>query len=1380
MRPTTKRRLLILFTITAVTGGALVGFVAIRRGQLAAKLQQERVDGMAAYKDGRYDQALSLLSDYVGAGEHKDDAEAIFAMAVSRSQVALPNGQHLGQAIELLNNFLDLRRGDLEGQHKLLEIYSRVNNRIPETMALSDDILRVAPNDQPALKAKVNALTSQQKYAEALAISQKINELNPFDLDSQWLTYKLLAAVKRPSAELIDRAKKDLAAHPDDPRFEMLLAFAYSHDNQFETAHKYLLTAINRKAPDVGFVKLAVQLLDNGRFFELSQQVLDRAVVDLNDPAVLKMLVERQWQNGQITEMAKRLEPVRADDTKADANLLAMKAIALLEQNRSAEAVAVVKTLGARTIDDEAFAWSVALPAHYAVPAPEPRDAVQKLLNASNRDRDNAVIRLWLGEAYEKLGEDELAIKSWRIAAGLAPAWAEPHIRQVKTMVLTGRGREALEESLLAADRAPKSIQTRVSGAMALFALSNDDPRALSASQLFDIVSLIQKDQPNEPQTLPRYVALLTQLNQRPKAIATIQAALTANPAVPDDTLLRLAAVSAELKLDQEQAIYDAMIKAGNKSPELAMARAKTLLAQGKASEGLQLIKTSTVTTDAAWQITTAQYLDAAKDPTAASAWKNALDQFPNDLRVQSAFLKSDTRLAERALWNTTIDRVKVLTLEEGINWRVERAKYLLSGPATDRDRAEAVTTLNDLIRQNPDLVEPRLLLATTLVRTNASTAAIEQLKYAAQLRPSDPQIALALAQLLLDNGKAVEGHAFLEKVAGSGQLSPSGIRHVARMMADQGQLTQAIQVLQASPADSTRDAQLAEFYRRSGKLDEAAVLYGKLCNANPISSDAIAATADYYFSRGKVEIAKWVLDRLKEASDTPAPGAADLIRAQLAEQYQTPDVARPLYASAAAAAPGARTARALAAFEIRQHRFAEAKAAATRGLQVAKDDAELTALAKVADTAAALPKDVNVNMELATLSRDPLNTAVQELLDATAAAQKESASQRVTRYKAVSDKYPKSWPVTQRLVQAYLDAGQLDKAREASVVAVSAFPNDIAPLQLLCTVYAARGEWNAEMTVIQQWRARSIENPAPTDIAAGEALVGLGQYRQAITTLQPYVAAAKQDPINSMGVLWPYCKALLQEGRTAEASAVLVDAAHKHGAVRRLWLALAGDVGPNLAAGTAWVAQVEPMLDANSFDDQSQLAHAWAMVGERYNDVPSFNKSNKLLKAMAEKNDVDPLMWARLGEGLRRANDLTGAADAFRQAILRGDTTYSANALAFLLLSQDQSLDEALGLATKAVAAAPKAAPYYDTRGQIYLRLGKFDEALKDFDKALVLQPDLTDSMVGKAQALHKSGQKVKAAEMLRYIDTVTSRAQELSPFAQKQLAGLRADSAN
>ncbi len=1381
MRPTTKRRLLTLFVILLVTGGVVGGILAIRLGKLARDNKQRRADGMTAFSNGDYDKSLTLLSKYVG--DNKDDAEALYALAVARSQVTMPNGQHLKTSIGYLINYLDMKKGDSQGQHKLLELYTRVRWN-PEILALSDDILQVSPNDLPALRAKTAALMAQQKFDQALTVSEKINELAPLDIEGQRTTFTLLAQLKRPPKEMLDRAKAGLNAHPEDPRFELLLASAYFYDGDQDNSKKYMMLAISRKAPDPDFVRLATKMLDGKGMFDQSQKLLEHAVTDLNDADVLQLLVERLWQNGQTEEMARRLEAIKPDDTKADSNLLAMKAISLLEHNQSSEALMAVKTLAGRAADDEAFAWSTSIPARYAVPAPDPRKVVAMLLNAANRDRDNAVIRLWLGEAYEKLNETELALTAYRAAGDIAPAWSEPHVRSAKTLALTGRGQDAVEEATVADNRNPKSLPTRIAMAMAASALTKDNPTAVKGAGLLQAVADIQAASPNEPQTLPMYVSLLAQSGNRDKAIAVIQSAIKANPPVATDTLLRLVNVSNELKLDQQQTIFDAMVQAGNQAPELALARARALLAQGKAEEGRKLLTDSAAgqADRAAWAVAAAQYLETSGNVDATKSWKSAVEEFTTDLRVQSAFLKSETRTNDRAVWSATIDRVKSLTVEEGVTWRLERARYLLDGQPSERDRADAVTMLNDLIRSNPGLADPRLMLASTLLKTNNILAAIEQLKFAAQLRPSDPQIAMSLASLLIDNGKAIEGQAYLERLANGNQLSPIGKRVVAQTLAEQGQSERAIQLLQSIAGDDpSRDAMIAQLFRRSGKTLQAASMYEKVATASPITSDAIAAAADYFFAANQPAKAKTVLGRLTDASDKPAPGTAELIQARLAEQYLSPEEATTWYGAAVKASPGSRTAKSLAAFQLRRRQYDAAKATLAPMLATNKEDADLIALAKLADDAAAAPATLDVSMELSILSRNPQNVAAKQLFTAAieSAAANENPSQRVNRYRAIADRNPKFWPASQRLIWAYMDAGQYDRAREVCLLAATALPTDSAPLQTLWRVYANQNDWTAALSVVNQWRARSMDNQRPCDIAAGEAMVGLRQTRQAIAVLAPYVDAARKDIRNSMDVIWPYGRALLQDGRTADAIALMENDLKDPG-VRHLWLAMAGDVMPDNASAVTWIKKASPMLDDNSLRDQTALSRAWYVVAMRYKDPASYAEANRLLRWVAEKSDSDITAWALLGESLRGAGDLPGAESAYRQALLRGDNTYSANAMAFLLLTQDKSLDEALGLSTNAIAASPKTAAFYDTRGQINLRLKKFDDAIKDFDQALMLQPEMIDSMVGKAEALSQAGKKDKAAELLRYIDSVMARQPELSPFAKKQLAGLKAASLN
>jgi tetratricopeptide (TPR) repeat protein len=56
------------------------------------------------------------------------------------------------------------------------------------------------------------------------------------------------------------------------------------------------------------------------------------------------------------------------------------------------------------------------------------------------------------------------------------------------------------------------------------------------------------------------------------------------------------------------------------------------------------------------------------------------------------------------------------------------------------------------------------------------------------------------------------------------------------------------------------------------------------------------------------------------------------------------------------------------------------------------------------------------------------------------------------------------------------------------------------------------------------------------------------------------------------------------------------------------------------------------------------------------------------------------------------------------------------------------------------------RTAPTLDSRGFVELRLGKFDAALRDFNEALQMKPQLANSLYGRAIVKASKGQKAEA----------------------------------
>jgi len=70
------------------------------------------------------------------------------------------------------------------------------------------------------------------------------------------------------------------------------------------------------------------------------------------------------------------------------------------------------------------------------------------------------------------------------------------------------------------------------------------------------------------------------------------------------------------------------------------------------------------------------------------------------------------------------------------------------------------------------------------------------------------------------------------------------------------------------------------------------------------------------------------------------------------------------------------------------------------------------------------------------------------------------------------------------------------------------------------------------------------------------------------------------------------------------------------------------------------------------------------------------------------------------------------------------------------------QGLDQALDDCNFAVHREPKTAAFHDSRGLVYLRLGKYDKAIADYDAALALNPKIAWSLYGRGLAKQHLGQ--------------------------------------
>jgi cytochrome c-type biogenesis protein CcmH/NrfG len=110
-------------------------------------------------------------------------------------------------------------------------------------------------------------------------------------------------------------------------------------------------------------------------------------------------------------------------------------------------------------------------------------------------------------------------------------------------------------------------------------------------------------------------------------------------------------------------------------------------------------------------------------------------------------------------------------------------------------------------------------------------------------------------------------------------------------------------------------------------------------------------------------------------------------------------------------------------------------------------------------------------------------------------------------------------------------------------------------------------------------------------------------------------------------------------------------------------------------------------------------------------------------------------------------------AARAYRKLLeLNPDSSDIRNNLAFALLEQGHKevLPDARKLAEEAVAKNPGSSAYLDTLGRIHLKSGDLQAAEQVFERALAIQQDSLEAMIGLADVYVQAGHRDKAGQML------------------------------
>ena len=1383
---------------------ALAGTMwAVSARRAAERIARARENAMAAFHRGDHAAALPHFSTYLTEsktaekGPAEADVEALLAYGKSRRAVPLKNEQHIVEAVNIFERYRLLRPEDPEARRLLLELYPKVKYD-EEAIRLADLVLADAPADPAALRAKVMAHGHRREWDESMAFAERLVAALPEDLEAHHLVQDVMYSRQDPGDQIVKRFADLLAAHPEDPRFELLLARANTMANRGEEAVELLRSAAARKTADPDVAAALARLLEQYRMFKESGQVLEQLAGDDADPLRVRPLVRRMWQGERHRDVLKRTRALDPASATADTELLAFRALSLYDTNLPADAARVVDALAARKDDVSAVAWATALRARHNENL-APRERMRQYEAALERAPDNEVIRYFLGEAYEGLGETELAMREWRRASAGAPSWAAPAAAVARTLAATGRTAEALSAAREAYQRNREAHSTITGYVVAAFADFLQDPDATKLRRLLDDVTLVQTRVPREPVTLHIYAALLSRSGERDRALSVVRSALDEKDPAPRQTLLQLSAVSLAEKLGMERKVLDFTARVYGLSVAVAVRQAALLSREGNPQAGLKLLQEAAASDrksdPALWSITLLQYRESTGDAGVLADWVRLGEANPDDARVQQAILQSPSRTADKAFWLRTIERLKRLSAPDAVNPRVERARWLLAGDATEKDASEAIALLRPVADAPNALPEMSRLLGlameknaghkTGAQRTRLLELAAEELNKAFEARRAEAGVATELTRVYRALGRHADADQVMSRVAArAADLGLEGRKRTARTLIAQGQVRKAIEVLEpiGDGKDAARDALLCDLYRRTGERDKAAALYRRMYEDEQVDAALLAEGAGFFAQIGEAAEAERFLAKLRAATDV-APARRELLLAQHAERHAPPAVAVAGYEAAVAADPKHGPAwRGLVAFLLRRQQFDEAAAAADRALAALPNDADLRALRTRAAALKNFRDDPNVQTLAEELAKDPQNQAIGELIKILGEARDggEPPAQTMIRLSDLAERNPEMLRLQSFVAQGHAKLRQYDEAERVAERSAARAPDDPDAARLLAVVYAARpgaAKWPKVLAAARQWRQRALGDPVQADVMIAQTLLELGQAADAVKQLEPYVAAPLQQDVNRhlVGV---YARALIRAGRKAEAADLLKPLAESKPEWRLTWLDLGANAFDRAEDATAWVEEVVPLL-ADAAPERIALAETWIAIGGRFSSADAVARAKSVIDPMTSGPGAGPEGWRLLAMLSEVNGDAGEAARAYRKLLeTQPENPDVLNNLAYALLSlgRNEELPEALAFAERAVARAPTNGTYLDTLARVQRQSGDLAAAEESFRRAMQAEPDGMAAMIGLADVHARGGHPDKARDLLVRINNAVQAGKVSLPASlQRELEGVR-----
>ncbi|MBK7392805.1 MAG: tetratricopeptide repeat protein [Chloracidobacterium sp.] len=638
----------------------------------------------------------------------------------------------------------------------------------------------------------------------------------------------------------------------------------------------------------------------------------------------------------------------------------------------------------------------------------------------------------------------------------------------------------------------------------------------------------------------------------------------------------------------------------------------------------------------------------------------------------------------------------------------------------------------DEILAADPKFIEGHILTATIMAAQGKPDAdVIAQVNKAIDLNPQRIESYISLERMYMTREKAPEAEAAIQRGIAANPGSVTGLTEYGRFLMYAARDAEAeAQFQKAIAADGTSiDAHesIAQFYVTSRQFEKAEAAYKNLIQVQDNSPESRLELAEFYSTTERKDEAVAVLEQI--IADAPdyvlaryRVGQMYLDRKETAKVYEQLDVLLKINDADTQA------------LMLRSR----AKMQDSKPDEAVKDIEDVLkqqpsnrdALYLMAQARLALGQNDQANAFIGDIERFHPTFLKVGLLKIQAAFSAGDAQSALKLSNELIDKTSSAQPNADNTPQiildlrikgissrglAYLDLGKLAEAKYDLQDVVRLTPRSSGAMVNLAKVFIAERNAAAALDLYEKAYAADAKN---FDAISGivNMAIQMGQTEKAHTRIASFIDAnaGKGDVIAALRYL-----------------NATVFTAEKN----------------NPAAEKELLAAIE--LDADYLPAYSAYASL----------LTSQNRTDEALaqyKKVIEKKPAAQVytMIGILEDG--RGNTAEAEANYRKALDIAPDSAIAANNLAWLLADHSGNLDEALQLASGAVARNQNVAEYYDTLGWVYLKKGLTSPAVEQMKKAVALEesnakktgttpkPDYRNRL---AQALAKAGGKPAAS---------------------------------